>query len=595
MRIQINIKNVLSILPLGSINSVPVETNYLTTIYDKHGNIVTDLVVNGSGDIEFIAGSGSTFLLKDDSDYGLFSVLSISNGNLILNVNTPFVFTSFSIGLKVSNGVRDFYKMFTLFGYDITIPVYLYDTNKALSTYLIVDNPLSNLKTIYKTNNTRVQEVKYTIGDKTKIGENVSLVIDRDSEVVMTSVIATVDINGTPVTYSHTSVDNSIAQFFIISPTLSIEKLTETDELSLGVIFKIKLQSDFSNQVKFTVDNTANTCIGKNYALVIEVYNNGGTLIHKHINFSTILAPIDLVSTITEDIEFNESGVYTIIGKYQIIGKDDNRNLTSYDSGEYVVAFESQIYPLGQKIITYQPYDKSNDFILIPAVSTISELNQNGFYREPYNTSFIDDGSKCIFIDPNVTILDLNGAYLTSVSNILETVVTDTIHIGEKFKLEQISINDYKVTNISEDILYVDVFKLEDNYIVSSENVSLSPNGNINITLLDGIYKFKFYQDEYSIEVVVISYPTVLNAQLDFIDMLMNDCIGKDIDYRKFYDFTAFNFLTDIFYKLLANQTEFYYIYTIEIQDEVINQLYTLNKILTKIKDYIATYDKRRY
>jgi len=608
---------VTNIPQVGDITTT-IEHDGRIIIFDSNGTTVLNKLLSEVA-IEFE--DNEPFYLKDTDGYAVevnykateavdeFGEPSgVSVYPLIFDIKAPYVFTQIPIGIRIENNANGvFYKMFNFFGYDYDLPLYILSSalqsgNQTLSSFTIINNPLNNIKNIYKNNNSKATAIKYYFDNHiVSTSEDFSKEIDNDVNVHMWSEYVWIVYNQIFRT-THTSAVQNLYKFQF-HPDVYIEKNYTDDNLQVGQEVELLITFDFTNQVKFYIDGNEHN-LGRNNGIEVNVYDKANTLVSSHKELHYMLGvPVPISTSCSFTSQSN--GEHRIEVNYSILGREANRHLTKYSGGingaNFIIAYsDDEAHPIGD-ILSLAPNEelpKTSTFVLIPCYVTTSELTYNMYYNEPYTNEVIPNTGQVVLHTIEYPLVIPQVGRVSPVVSVFNYLKEDTINILDRFDISQRDTNTYIVSNLTDEDLYIRLNHLVGEEFETGDIETLSDSKTL--TLEDGIYQLEissdnqFNKEPYYRVVLLPVYGKLIGYEIDFINMLMNDCIGKTIDYRNFYDFTAFNFLTNIFYKLLVNSQTFYYIYSDTIPDSILKQLYSADEILKRLNEYVANYDRKR-
>ena len=585
----------LSVTTIGSSPS-PI-ANCIIQLFNKDGETILDESLDV---IEEGYGDNDTIHIKDIDSLNYEVQYKRYSNTLLLDVKVPFVFNKFQLGIKIINGTETFYNIFTFYGYDTVLPIYLLSSalqvsNQTYASFKIIENPLSNVRHIYRTNNSKYTSLEYRIGDK---------VVSRDKEFSITvTEIEQLKLHSKykwkegNTFYNTTHISEELQlNFYNHNPEINI--LSDyVGDLTINKELQVQTKVDFTEQAHYEI-NGESLPIGLNYLIEICIYDKGESLVYRQLKLNKYVdGNPTLVNIDSDSMELIEQGCHRIEVNYSIMGKIPN--YTTYPKGKYMVAqiadYDGEEKQLGDIIELAEELPKSSTHVLIPIFDMNSELVEGMSYFEPYNNDVINNTSQVYLAGQDDFDFGDNDSGVTGVVAAYQYKVDTVIDVKEYFEINQLNLDKYNLINISSKTLNARLYQIKGDKEETIELDFYERFINETITLKDGVYKLDIFEDEsdpiaYSKSIILVSYPTIINSELKFIDMLMNDCIGKDIDYRTFYDFNTFQFLTNLFYKLLSNIENFYYIYNDSIPS---NQLYSVANILSRINLYINEYNRK--
>lgn len=588
MNLSIRPRAVTNIDEFGVVTSAEFD-GYTLQIFDRDGNLIIE------ADELTVPETPVTGVIKDNNTYGVpFTWQKVGN-YININIEIPYIFNSVALSVKVLYANhRTYFNSFVLYGYDLTLPVYLAPTSmdtETMASFIEIANPLENIKYLYNTNSFNFTSRSYYINDVAHNGNNITKQINDNSTVYLRSTYR-YNVGGIVTTVTHTSTTENL-YFYQFNPEINIIKDINKKNVLLEDTVSIIPIVDFTNQIKFTIDrNSVN--LGLDFSVEVNVYTRGGILVSTDIQTKTLSRTEEVDNWIGEafDVTLPESGEYSITATYKILGRYIGLSLLTYPIGTYIVMWDAEgLHSLGDVVTLTEPIAVSSSITLLPALVNDDQLKDYSYYAEPYTSEvFATVNQVGLYFEGSVITIGENER-VVEVSSFYNYAVSDSLIVLEKFSLLETGVGEYTLTNLTSETIDYELYKMNNQtFEIVTELVEVEDS--IAITLADGVYKFKVTDgtENYIKEVILVSYPTLLLKEIDFISMLINDCVGSNIDYRTFYDFTAFGFLSNIFYRMLNNQQNFSYIYNDQITTELLQDLYMMDDILSRITEYTATY-----
>ena len=601
----------------GMITPNPITTGTIS-IQNSDGRKV---LPSGAGQSTNIGGlpstaqSGTSFQLKDQAGYNLSCKIWYSSGATFVQIPLLYITSSATLTLTITSAGSTITIPFTVYGYDIAINLYLLSstvTNKTLSTFFSIAAPTSNIKTLYRSSNAPYSTSAYTVGGKVYNGENVSIQVNQDEQASLTSTLI-YNVGTTLEVHSHTYILPEELSVFNIFPKVTVVKKLRNEDINISNKIAYTVSLDYSNTTQLPIDGS-NKYISNHSSVEIRTLDANDLEVQLHIMAINDLDPegLEIVKNIqVDEFDLLTPGKYTIHTTFNIFGEDACAEDVIYYAGDYIVGYTYSNADLNTGtpyVINSTPVEKGTNITLIPAYKSESQLTTKQYYRQIYPAI---DSTIQVYVEvvkPSTYVEGVNNTTLTTyisfddqqytqVKPFVSKTIVDAFQVYELFKIEKIAESVHTIFNVGLDDLQLTVYKLHDKQEDIQEIRMLRVNSETDLQLDDGVYRVNISTSSepnaYSRDVIIISYPTIISGEMKYLFMIMNDCVTKKIDHRVFYDFISFWFMTDIFYKMEANNNNFYYIYSEPISDKRMTELYDTDMILNRVKEYINVYDKK--
>ena len=601
----------------GMITPNPITTGTIS-IQNSDGRKV---LPSGAGQSTNIGGlpstaqSGTSFQLKDQAGYNLSCKIWYSSGATFVQIPLLYITSSATLTLTITSAGSTITIPFTVYGYDIAINLYLLSTsitNKTLSTFFSIAAPTSNIKTLYRSSNAPYSTSAYTVGGKVYNGENVSIQVNQDEQASLTSTLV-YNVGTTLEVHNHTYILPEDLGVFNIFPKVTVVKKLRNEDINISNKIAYTVSLDYSNTTQLPIDGS-NKYISNHSSVEIRTLDANDLEVQLHIMAINDLDPegLEIVKNIqVDEFDLLTPGKYTIHTTFNIFGEDACAEDVIYYAGDYIVGYTYSNAGLNTGtpcVINSTPVEKGTNITLIPAYKYESQLTPKQYYRQIYPTIDSTIQAYVEVVKPSTYVEGVNNTTLTTyisfdnqqytqVKPFVSKTIVDAFQVYELFKIEKIAESVHTIFNVGLDDLQLTVYKLHDKQEDIQEIRMLRVNSETDLQLDDGVYRVNISTSSepnaYSRDVIIISYPTIISGEMKYLSMIMNDCVTKKIDHRVFYDFISFWFMTDIFYKMEANNNNFYYIYSEPISDKRMTELYDTDMILNRVKEYISIYDKK--